>query len=162
MGLSFFKNPGKTCFFCAFVHVDIKNDYKTYMFTCLHVLCTHILAGNVGVVSRIFSYQNDRHADMAALCCRHDTDHVGNIALCRLVGRRVSVVLAWRFANMFAHVGKKLPHVLLKTYQFHRWFVSLCSSTSHLPSVFRPLSNLCTKILSRSGTLCFITALVLR
>ena len=36
-GLSFFKNPHKTCFFCASVHVDIKNDYKTYMFTCLHV-----------------------------------------------------------------------------------------------------------------------------
>jgi hypothetical protein len=38
------------------------------------------LAGNVGVVSGIFSSQNDRHADMSALCRRHDTDHVGDIA----------------------------------------------------------------------------------
>jgi hypothetical protein len=53
-----------------------------------------ILAGNVGVVSGIFSPQNDRHADMSALCCQHDTDHVGDIAPCRLVGRRVGVVSA--------------------------------------------------------------------
>jgi hypothetical protein len=33
MGLSFLKNPCKMCFFCASVHVDLKNDYKTYMFT---------------------------------------------------------------------------------------------------------------------------------
>ncbi len=52
------------------------------------------LAGNVGVVSEIFAPQNDRHADMSALCRRHDTDHVGNIAPCRLVGRCVSVVSA--------------------------------------------------------------------
>ncbi len=48
---------------------------------------------------RDFSPQNDRHADMPALCRRHDTDHVGNIAPCWLVGRRVGVV---------AHVGRKL------------------------------------------------------
>ena len=53
-----------------------------------------ILAGNVGVVSGIFSPQNDRHADMSALCRQHDTDHVGDIAPCRLVGRRVGGVSA--------------------------------------------------------------------
>jgi hypothetical protein len=42
-------------------------------------------AGNVGVVSGIFSPQNNRHADMLAPCRRHDTDHVGDIALCRLL-----------------------------------------------------------------------------
>jgi hypothetical protein len=52
------------------------------------------LAGNVGVVSGIFSPQNNRHADMSAPCCRHDTDHVGDIAPCQLAGRCVDVVLA--------------------------------------------------------------------
>jgi hypothetical protein len=37
------------------------------------------LAGNVGVVSRIFPPQNDRHAAMLAPCRQHDTDHVGDI-----------------------------------------------------------------------------------
>ena len=53
-----------------------------------------ILVGNVGVVLGIFSLQNDRHANMSAQCCRHNTYHVSNIALCRLVGRHVGVVLA--------------------------------------------------------------------
>ena len=52
------------------------------------------LAGNVGVVSGIFPPQNDRHADMSAPCRRHDTDHVGDIAPCRLSGRRVGDVSA--------------------------------------------------------------------
>jgi hypothetical protein len=52
------------------------------------------LAGNVGVVSGIFSSKNDRHADMSAQCRRHNTDHVGDIALCRLVGRHVGVMSA--------------------------------------------------------------------
>ncbi len=51
-------------------------------------------AGNVGVVSGIFSPQNDRHADMSAPCRRHDTDHVGDIAPCRLAGRCVGVMSA--------------------------------------------------------------------
>ena len=38
------------------------------------------LAGNVGVVSGIFSPQTGRHTDMSASCCRHDTDHVGDMA----------------------------------------------------------------------------------
>ena len=42
------------------------------------------LAGNVGVVSGIFPPQNDVGADMSAPCRRHDTDHVGDIAPCRL------------------------------------------------------------------------------
>ena len=54
----------------------------------------HDFAGNVGVVLGIFSPQNGRHADMSAPCCRHDTDHVGDIAPCRLAGRRVGVVSA--------------------------------------------------------------------
>ena len=53
-----------------------------------------VLAGNVGVVSAIFSPQNDRHADMSAPCCRHDIDHVGDIAPCRLVEHHVGVVSA--------------------------------------------------------------------
>ena len=53
-----------------------------------------VFAGNVGVVSGIFPPQNDRHADMSAPCRQHDTDHVGDIAPCRLAGRRVGVVSA--------------------------------------------------------------------
>ncbi len=41
-----------------------------------------------------FSPKNNRHADMLAQCCRHDTDHVGDIAPCRLVRRHVGVVSA--------------------------------------------------------------------
>ena len=52
------------------------------------------LAGNVGVVSGIFSPQNDVGADMSAPCRRHDTDHVGDMAPCRLAGRCVGVVSA--------------------------------------------------------------------
>ena len=52
------------------------------------------LAGNVGVMTGIFSPQNDRHADMSATCRRHDTDHVGDIAPCRLLRCHVGVVSA--------------------------------------------------------------------
>ena len=53
-------------------HGDAMNNWKSAEIISL--------AGNVGVVSGIFSPQNDRHADMSALCRRHDTDHVGDIA----------------------------------------------------------------------------------
>jgi hypothetical protein len=62
-------------------------------------------AGNVGVVSGIFSPKNDRHADMSAQCRRHDIDHVGDIAPCRLVGRRVGVVSARVNCDVSAHNG---------------------------------------------------------
>jgi hypothetical protein len=52
------------------------------------------LAGNVGIVSGIPPPQNDVGADMLAPCRRHNTDHVGDIAPCRLTGRCVSVVSA--------------------------------------------------------------------
>ena len=61
MGISFCKNPRKTCFFCASVHVDIKNDYKNYMFTCLHVLRVHIISPNrINLCAR----KTCRHVDM--------------------------------------------------------------------------------------------------
>jgi len=64
-----------------------------------------VLAGNVGVVTGIFSPKNDRHADMSAQCRRHDIDHVGNIAPCRLIGRRVGVVSARVNCDVSAHNG---------------------------------------------------------
>ena len=63
------------------------------------------LTGNVGIVSGIFSPQNGRHTDVSAPCRRHDTDHVGDIAQCRLVGCRVGVVSACRLPDMLAHNG---------------------------------------------------------
>jgi hypothetical protein len=59
------------------------------------------LAGNVGVVSGIFSPQNDRHANMSAPCRQHGTD----IAPCRLAGRRVDVVSARVNCDVSAHNG---------------------------------------------------------
>jgi hypothetical protein len=53
-----------------------------------------VLAGNVGVMSGISPPQNNRHADMSAPCFRHDTDHVGNMAPCRLLRCCVGVVSA--------------------------------------------------------------------
>jgi hypothetical protein len=79
--------------------------------TSLLSLCMGIVtvvapfAGNVGVVSGIFSPKNDRHADMSAQCRRHDIDHVGDIAPCRLVGRRVGVVSARVNCDVSAHKG---------------------------------------------------------
>ena len=69
MGISFCKNPRKTCFFCASVHVDIKNDYKNYMFTCLHVLRVHIISPN-----RII------------LCARKTCRHVAQNCICGTCG----------------------------------------------------------------------------
>ncbi len=63
------------------------------------------LAGNVGVVSEFSPPRNDRHADMSAPCRRHDTDHVGDIALCRLAGRHVGVVSARVNCDVLAHNG---------------------------------------------------------
>ena len=48
---------------------------------------------------------------MSAQCRRHDTNHVGNIATCRLVGRRVSVVSACENCDVSAHnsgAGKEM------------------------------------------------------
>ncbi len=73
-------------------HREGKDELRSPLRTTSHEV--QGLAGNVGVVSGIFSPQNDRHADMSAPCRRHDTDHVGDIAPCRLAGRRVGVVLA--------------------------------------------------------------------
>ncbi len=72
------------------------------------------LAGNVGVVSGISPPQNDRQADMSASCCRHDTDHVGDIAPCRLAGRRVGVVSAPINCDVSALCGASIRHVKKK------------------------------------------------
>ena len=42
---------------------------------------------------------------MSAQCRRHNTDHVGDIAPCRLIGCRVGVVLARVNCDMSAHNG---------------------------------------------------------
>ncbi len=78
--------------------LDVATDAKQHqlddVFFGLRFFIGLSFAGNVGVVSGIFSPQNDRHADMSAPCPRHDTDHVGDIAPCRLAGHRVGVVSA--------------------------------------------------------------------
>jgi hypothetical protein len=58
----FCKNPHKKCLFCASVHVDIKNDYKTYMFTCLHVLCVHKISPNRRILC---ARKSCRHVDIS-------------------------------------------------------------------------------------------------
>ena len=68
--------------------------FEETSYTEFSLILSSLLAGNVGVVSGIFSPQNDVGADMSAPCRQHDTDHVGDMAPCQLAGRCVGVVSA--------------------------------------------------------------------